>query len=88
MVEKKVTVSNKMGLHARPCSKLVQKASTYKSDIHLKSGAQMVNGKSIMGVMMLAAAMGTELTISAHGVDEEQAVAALIELFESKFGED
>jgi phosphocarrier protein len=88
MVEKKVTVSNKMGLHARPCSKLVQKASTYKSDIHLKSGTQMVNGKSIMGVMMLAAAMGTELLISAQGADEEQAAAALVELFESKFGED
>lgn len=88
MVEKKVTVRNKMGLHARPSSKLVQKASTFKSDVHIKRGDQMVNGKSIMGVMMLAAAMETELTISAHGPDEEQALAAIVELFESKFGED
>jgi phosphocarrier protein len=88
MVEKKVTVLNKMGLHARPSSKLVQKAASFKSDIHIKRDTQMVNGKSIMGVMMLAAGIGTELVISANGVDEEQALAALVELIESKFGED
>ncbi len=88
MVEKKLAVRNKMGLHARPSSKLVQKASTFKSDIHIKRDDQIVNGKSIMGVMMLAAAMETELTISANGADEEQALAAMVELFESKFGED
>ncbi len=88
MVEKKLTVLNKLGLHARPASKLVQKATTFKSDIHIKHGNQMVNGKSIMGVMMLAAGMGTELIISANGVDEEQTLAAIVELFASKFGED
>jgi phosphocarrier protein len=88
MVEKKLTVRNKMGLHARPSSKLVQKASTFKSDIHIKHDDQIVNGKSIMGVMMLAAAMDTELTISANGADEEQALAAIVGLFESKFGEE
>jgi len=88
MVEKIVTVLNKMGLHARPSSKFVQKAAGFKSDVHLRRDNQVINGKSIMGVMMLAAAQGTELTLSVNGVDEEQAVAALVELFEKKFEEE
>ncbi len=88
MVEKKVTVLNKMGLHARPSSKFVQRASLFKSDVHIRRDNQVVNGKSIMGVMMLAAGQGTELVISANGVDEEQTLAALAELFEKKFEEE
>ncbi|MDZ7361043.1 MAG: HPr family phosphocarrier protein [candidate division KSB1 bacterium] len=88
MVEKKVTVLNKMGLHARPSSKLVQRAAAFKSDVHIRRDNQVVNGKSIMGVMMLAASQGTELIISANGVDEEQTLAALVELFEKKFEEE
>lgn len=88
MIERKVTVLNKMGLHARPSSKLVQKAATFKSDLHIRRDNQVVNGKSIMGVMMLAAAQGTELILAANGVDEEQLLAALVELFEKKFEEE
>lgn len=88
MVERKVTVLNKMGLHARPSSKLVQKAATFKSDVHLRRDNQVVNGKSIMGVMMLAAGQGTDLIISASGVDEDQTLAAIVELFEKKFEEE
>jgi phosphocarrier protein len=88
MVEKKVTVLNKMGLHARPSSKFVQRAAGFKSDVHIRRDNQVVNGKSIMGVMMLAAAQGTELTLSASGVDEEQTLSALVELFEKKFEEE
>jgi phosphocarrier protein len=88
MVEKKVTVLNKMGLHARPSSKLVQRAASFKSDVHLRRENQVVNGKSIMGVMMLAAAQGTELILSTNGADEEKALAELAELFEKKFEEE
>ncbi len=88
MIERKVVVLNKMGLHARPSSKLVQKAATFKSDVHIRRENQVINGKSIMGVMMLAAAQGTELTLSASGVDEEQTLAALAALFEKKFEEE
>jgi phosphocarrier protein len=88
MIERKVLVLNKMGLHARPSSKLVQKAAAFKSDVHIRRENQVINGKSIMGVMMLAAAQGTELMISASGADEAQALAALVELFEKKFEEE
>jgi len=88
MIERKVVVLNRMGLHARPSSRLVQKAAAYKSDVHIRRENQVINGKSIMGVMMLAAAQGTELTLSASGVDEEQTLAALVELFEKKFEEE
>lgn len=88
MVEKKVIVLNKLGLHARPSSKFVQRAASFKSDVHIRRDNQVVNGKSIMGVMMLAASQGTELVLSANGVDEEQTLAALAELFEDKFEED
>jgi len=88
MVEKKVTVLNKMGLHARPSSKFVQRAAAFKSDVHIRRDNQVVNGKSIMGVMMLAAGQGTELILSASGADEEQTLAALAELFEKKFEEE
>jgi phosphocarrier protein len=88
MAEVKVTVLNKMGLHARPAAQLVKTAAGFKSDVFIARDDQVVNGKSIMGVMMLAAGVGTELTITVTGKDEAQALAALIKLFESKFNEE
>ncbi|MDZ7344401.1 MAG: HPr family phosphocarrier protein [candidate division KSB1 bacterium] len=88
MVEAKVTVVNKMGLHARPAAQLVKTAAGFKSDVLIKRDDQVVNGKSIMGVMMLAAGLGTELTITVTGKDEDEALAAIVKLFESKFNED
>jgi phosphocarrier protein len=88
MAEAKVTVVNKMGLHARPAAQLVKTAAGFKSDVLIKRDDQVVNGKSIMGVMMLAAGMGTELTIMVTGKDEDEALEAIAKLFESKFSED
>ena len=88
MTEKQIKIINKLGLHARPSALLVQKASKFKSEITLEKEGQKVNGKSIMGVMMLAAEQGSILTISAQGEDEAQAVQALVEIIESKFGEE
>jgi phosphocarrier protein len=87
MVEKKLVVKNKLGLHARPAAMLVKTAAKFKSDVHLAREGQVINGKSIMGVMMLAANLGSELTLSVNGADENEALAALVNLFESKFGE-
>ncbi|MCJ7508935.1 MAG: HPr family phosphocarrier protein [candidate division Zixibacteria bacterium] len=88
MVEREVEVINKFGLHARPAALLVQKASKFKSEITLEKEGQKVNGKSIMGVMMLAAEKGSTLIIRAEGEDENEAVAALVEVILSKFGEE
>ena len=88
MVVKEVQVINKLGLHARPAALLVQKASKFKSEITLEKEGQKVNGKSIMGVMMLAAEKGSTLTIRAEGEDENEAVEALVEIIQSKFGEE
>lgn len=88
MTEKQIKIINKLGLHARPAALLVQKANKFKSEITLEKEGQRVNGKSIMGVMMLAAEQGSILTISAQGEDEVQAVEALIEIVQSKFGEE
>ncbi|MVX55801.1 HPr family phosphocarrier protein [Parasutterella muris] len=82
-----VTVLNRLGLHARPAAKLTQKGNEFLSDIRIEKGGRKVNGKSIMGVMLLAASKGTELTVTADGTDEDAALAAVKELFDSKFGE-
>lgn len=87
MLEQDIVVSNRLGLHARASAKLVQLTQKYQSTIHLISGAREVNAQSIMGVMMLAAGIGTPLTIRATGNDEEQALAAVAALFERKFDE-
>lgn len=76
-----------MGIHARPAAQIVKIASKFKSDVYLSRNGREVNGKSIMGVMMLAAEMGSELLLKIHGDDQEQAMAALIELFNNKFDE-
>jgi phosphocarrier protein HPr len=87
MIERTVTIANKNGLHARPAAEIVKIAAKYKSDIHLVRDDLEVNGKSIMGVMMLAAEFGAELLLRAEGPDAEEAVGALAKLIESKFGE-
>lgn len=82
-----VTIVNKLGLHARAATKLVNCASGYESEVSLVKGTRTVNAKSIMGVLTLAASMGTELVILTEGPDEEQAAAALAELIADRFGE-
>ena len=82
-----VTIINKLGLHARAATKMVNCASGFESNISLVKGTRTINAKSIMGVLTLAASMGTELVILAEGTDEEQAAAALAELIADRFGE-
>ncbi|HEX5056058.1 MAG TPA: HPr family phosphocarrier protein [Gammaproteobacteria bacterium] len=87
MVEKEIQVVNKLGLHARAAAKLVSLASSFKSTIDLGREGRTVNGKSIMGVMMLAASKGTQLKIKVEGSDETEALRQIEELFAGKFGE-
>ena len=87
MIEKDVTIANKNGLHARPAAEIVKTAAKFKSEITLVRDDLEVNGKSIMGVMMLAAEYGSTLRLRAEGPDAEDAVGALSKLIESKFGE-
>ena len=82
-----LVISNKLGLHARAAAKLTQLAGRYHSDIFISRGAQRVNAKSIMGVMMLAAGLGVTVKIDAQGEDETQALNDIRALFESRFGE-
>jgi phosphocarrier protein HPr len=90
MNRQSVLVTNKLGLHARAAAKLVRLASRFSSEIHLsREGAnQKIDSKSILGVLMLAASMGTRLVISIEGQDEAEAGEAICRLFESKFGEE
>lgn len=83
-----VTIINKLGLHARAAAKLVSLASEFKSEVTLVRNSQQTNAKSIMGVMMLAAAKGTSLKICAQGKDEAKAVEALTRLVNNRFGEE
>ena len=87
MIERSVTIANKNGLHARPAAEIVKTAAKFTSEITLVKDDIEVNGKSIMGVMMLAAEFGSTLLIRADGPDAEAAVAALAALIEGKFGE-
>ena len=80
-------VSNKLGLHARASAKLVQLVQGFRSTVWLVSKGREVNAQSIMGVMMLAAGIGTPLTVRADGPDEESAINAVVELFDRKFDE-
>ena len=88
MIERQATIVNQEGLHARPAARIVRLASSFASEIELSKDGLEVNGKSIMGVMMLAAECGSEILIRANGPDAEQAVQALAELVASGFGED
>jgi len=88
MIETKIEVVNKLGLHARASSKLAQLAARYASDIRLgKEGGTLVDAKSIMGLMLLAAGMGSSLMLRVEGDDEEDAATAITQLFVDKFGE-
>ena len=87
MPQLEIVVSNKLGLHARAAAKLTQLAAQFSSDISISKGAKRVNAKSIMGVMMLAAGMGTTITIDANGGDEEKALSDIQAMFDDKFGE-
>ncbi|MFV1992388.1 MAG: HPr family phosphocarrier protein [Acidiferrobacterales bacterium] len=82
-----ITIRNKLGMHARASAKFVTLATTYKCDITLTRNGQQVNGKSIMGIMMLAASAGSHINICAEGHDEKEAINALSELVISGFGE-
>lgn len=87
MIERTVKVMNSLGLHARPAAQLVRLASTFQSQIELVKDDMVVNAKSIMGVMMLAAECGSTVQIRASGDDAEQALAALEKLVTDGFGE-
>jgi phosphocarrier protein len=87
MIRRPLRIINKLGLHARAASKLVSTASEYEAEVTLVREGQEVSGKSIMGVMMLGAARGTELELITDGPDEEAAADALAELVEDRFGE-
>lgn len=86
--ERTVRIVNKFGLHARPAAEFVKLANRFTSDIWVRKADLEVNGKSIMGVMMLAAEYGSEIVIRASGVDAEAALDALEELVASRFGEE
>ena len=88
MQVKAITIINKLGLHARASAKFVSLAARFGSHIDIKRGNKIVNGKSIMGVMMLAASKGTELELQVEGEDEIAAMDALIELILNRFGEE
>ncbi|MBI3545522.1 MAG: HPr family phosphocarrier protein [Gammaproteobacteria bacterium] len=83
----KITIINKLGMHARASAKFVGLASEFSSEITLKRNGQQINGKSIMGIMMLAAAKGAELELCADGKDEKKAMESLTELISNRFGE-
>jgi phosphocarrier protein HPr len=87
VIQQTITISNKLGLHARASAKLTKLAGSFKSDIHLTRNGRRVNAKSIMGVMMLAAGIGVEIQIETDGPDETAAMDAIRQMIDDKFGE-
>ncbi|MFC3908758.1 HPr family phosphocarrier protein [Legionella dresdenensis] len=87
MIKTKLLIINTLGLHARASAKFVSTASRFQSNIDVTKGSQTVNGKSIMGVMMLAATKGTELTLQIEGPDETEMEKAITDLINNRFGE-
>ena len=87
MMERTVEIVNRNGLHARPAAEIVKLSSRFQAEITMVRDDLEVNGKSIMGVMMLAAEYGSQLLLRADGSDEQDAVSAIAKLIESKFGE-
>ncbi|HVR29698.1 MAG TPA: HPr family phosphocarrier protein [Thermoanaerobaculia bacterium] len=88
MIEVRVPIVNRLGLHARAAAKLVHTASSFESDVHLVSDGEEVDAKSILGVLLLAAAQGTSLVVRCSGRDEQEALAAVTALIDSRFGEE
>jgi phosphocarrier protein HPr len=87
MIRTTVTISNKLGLHARASAKLTKLAGSFGCEVHLSRNGRRINAKSIMGVMMLAAGLGSEVEVETDGTDEQPAMAALLALINDKFGE-
>jgi len=87
VIEHDVEIKNKLGLHARAAAKLVHTAARFRSDIKIRKGDEEVDGKSILGILLLAAARGTTITIKANGDDEAEAVQAIEALIDAKFDE-
>ena len=88
MLEREITIINKLGLHARAASKLVNCASSFSAEVWIIRGGREINGKSIMGVLTLAAGKGTVLTIRTSGEDEQHAMAGVLQLINDRFDED
>jgi phosphocarrier protein HPr len=87
MIQTNATISNKLGLHARASAKLTKLAASYPCEVWISRGDRRVNAKSIMGVMMLAAGIGSEVTIETNGDREQEAIDAIVALIDDKFGE-
>ena len=87
MLKATVTISNKLGLHARASAKLTKLAGSFACDVHMSRNGRRINAKSIMGVMMLAAGLGSEVEIETDGSDEEHALQAIVALIADRFGE-
>jgi phosphocarrier protein HPr len=87
MIKRSVTISNKLGLHARASAKLTKLAGGFQSEVFMSRNGRRVNAKSIMGVMMLAAGLGSEVEIETEGADEQAAMDAIAALINDKFGE-
>ncbi|NCZ95616.1 MAG: HPr family phosphocarrier protein [Verrucomicrobia bacterium] len=86
--ENETVIKNRLGLHARPAAMFVREANRHKCEIHVEKDGEMINGKSIMGLMMLAAGMGSKIRILATGPGAQEAVQALLQLVERKFDEE
>jgi phosphocarrier protein HPr len=87
VIEHEIEIKNKLGLHARAAAKLVHTAARFRSDIKIRKGDEEVDGKSILGILLLAAGRGTTITIKANGDDEAEAVEAIEKLIDAKFDE-
>lgn len=87
MIKKTITISNKLGLHARASAKLTKLAGSFPCDVWLSRGGRRINAKSIMGVMMLAAGLGSAVELETDGAREQEAMDALVALIDGKFGE-
>ena len=87
MISKDIEIKNKLGLHARAAAKLVHCAARFKSDIKVRKGDEEVDGKSILGILLLAAGRGSTITITANGEDAQEAVEAIEKLIDAKFDE-
>lgn len=87
MIERVIEIKNKLGLHARAAAKLVHTAARFKSDIKIRKGDEEVDGKSILGILLLAAGRGTSITVKVDGADERDALDAVESLIDAKFDE-
>jgi phosphocarrier protein HPr len=87
-IEKEITIINRLGLHARPAAMFVRIASRFRSEVWVEKEGERINGKSIMGLMMLAAGPGSKLTIRCEGADADKVMEELEELIQKKFNED